>query len=221
MFFFFILINSFFCQATFTDSVKEYKLFVKESLHIKFKGFFNTGKKRVVETTKTIDNDLVLFYDNAGKIMQPDNTQNTTIVQKIPILNKLWPLLPKWMTQGIKFGMVGVLNTGVDFGIYWLLTRFILVGPQFAVPSKTISYTLGVINSYFWNKNFTFRAKGQSIGKFILFFSINLIAIGINSGVMWVGLHLFNQSELVSLLLATCFTLVWNFTTSKFIVFKK
>lgn len=146
---------------------------------------------------------------------------NNHWIYKIPLLKKLWPLLPLWLHQVVKFGMVGALNTGVDLGLYWLLTRFILLDPSFAVTAKAISYTAGVINSYFWNKNFTFRSKNNTFGVFFLFFSINLIAVGINSGVMWVGLHLIQQGELVSLLLATGFTLIWNFTTSKFVVFKK
>ena len=154
--------------------------------------------------------------------MTANNTDNLNqILNRIPILNKIWSALPAWVHQAVKFGFVGVINTGVDLGLYWILTRFILTDPSLTVVSKALSYTAGVVNSYFWNKNFTFRSKDNSIGAFVLFFSINLVAIGINSGMMWVGLNLLKQGELVSLLLATCFTLVWNFTTSKFIVFKK
>ncbi len=142
-------------------------------------------------------------------------------INKIPLFNKLWPRLPQWLRQGVKFGLVGVINTGVDLGLYWVITRFVLTAPSLAVTAKAISYTAGVINSYFWNKNFTFRSQDNSWGAFLLFFSINLIAIGLNSGVMWLGLHRFQLPELLSLLLATALTLLWNFTTSKFIVFKK
>ncbi|MAT43326.1 MAG: hypothetical protein CL609_13380 [Anaerolineaceae bacterium] len=169
-----------------------------------------------------IDTLHKMLYDFARVIMDSNNLYQTNHwIYKIPILKKLWPIMPQWLHQIVKFGIVGGINTSVDLGIYWLLTRFILVDPAFAVIAKAISYTAGVINSYFWNKNFTFRSKDNSWAAFILFFSINLVAVGINSGIMWLGLHIFHQGELISLLMATGVTLIWNFTTSKFIVFKK
>lgn len=153
--------------------------------------------------------------------MNNEKSSTSIWIEKIPFINKLWPKLPGWIHQVVKFGMVGVINTGVDLGLYWVLSRLILSSEPQLVIAKAISYTAGVINSYFWNKNFTFRSKDQSLGAFILFFSINLIAVGINSGMLWVGLNLLHVSELISLILATLITMVWNFLTSKFIVFKK
>ncbi len=152
---------------------------------------------------------------------EQSNTTQYPWIEKIPWLNKLLDLLPGWMRQAVKFGLVGVINTGVDLGLYWVLTRLVFTSPDLSVVAKAISYTAGVINSYFWNRNFTFHSKNKTLGGFILFFSINLVAIGINSGVMWLGLNRLHVSELISLLMATAFTMVWNFLTSKFIVFKQ
>ena len=58
-----------------------------------------------------------------------------------------------------KFAVVGVLNSGVDFGILNLLILITGVasgGGFFAF--KSVSVTLGVINSYVWNKYWTFDA---------------------------------------------------------------
>jgi putative flippase GtrA len=143
------------------------------------------------------------------------------IIKRFPRLADAWFGCPMWLHQAVKFGVVGGINTAVDWGIYWLLTRtvpFMAATPVFA---KTISYTVGVINSFIWNKNFTFRAKHAQKGTFILFFAINLLAIGINSAVMAFGYHSLNLSEFMSLILATLCTLLWNFLTSKFIVFKQ
>ena len=58
--------------------------------------------------------------------------------------------LPKWLKQAAKFGSVGVLNTLLDVALYFVLTRWLGLGdkPTFA---KGISYSVGVLNSYFLN----------------------------------------------------------------------
>lgn len=140
--------------------------------------------------------------------------------QRFPNITRYWYKLPIWLRQVIKFGMVGFLNTVVDWGLYWLLTRGVPILQNAPVAAKAISYTGGVINSYFWNRNFTFRSTKKSFASFILFFSINLVAVGVNSGMMALGLHLFAGWEMGALLLATAFTLIWNFTTSKFLIFR-
>ena len=142
-------------------------------------------------------------------------------IRHFPKLSELWFDFPVWIHQVVKFGFVGGLNTAVDWGLYWLLTRTVPYFSEFLVLAKSISYTAGVINSFFWNKNFTFRVKKTPLSKFIFFFIINLVAIAINSSIMAFALHNLRLSELASLGLATVCTLLWNFLTSKFLVFRR
>ena len=62
--------------------------------------------------------------------------------------------------QFIKFGLVGVLNTLVDFLVYQLL---VYLGLHYA-PAQCISYTCGLLNSYFFNSRWTF-GKGKRYTK--------------------------------------------------------
>jgi putative flippase GtrA len=59
-----------------------------------------------------------------------------------------------------KFSLVGVLNSGVDFGVLnsLILVTSLASGNAF-LAFKSISVTLGVINSYVWNKFWTFGAS--------------------------------------------------------------
>ena len=59
-----------------------------------------------------------------------------------------------------KFAVVGVLNSGVDFGILnaLMLITGLSSGAGF-LAFKSISVTLGVINSYLWNKYWTFETS--------------------------------------------------------------
>ena len=143
------------------------------------------------------------------------------ILERFPRMTNLWMRTPNWFHQAVRFGMVGILNTGVDLGSYWTLTRLIPFFDDAHVLAKAISYTLGVINSYIWNRSFTFRSQVRSPKRFMLFFLINLVAVGINSGMMALALHGLNLPEWVGLLMATVITMTFNFTTSKFVVFKQ
>lgn len=143
------------------------------------------------------------------------------VIKNFPKLTEVWKRTPNWFHQAVRFGMVGVLNTGVDLGSYWILTRFIPYFENAHVLAKAISYTLGVLNSYLWNRSFTFRSQVRSPKRFAIFFLINLVAVGINSGLMALSLHVLQLPEWAGLLIATAITMTWNFTTSKFIVFRE
>lgn len=152
--------------------------------------------------------------------VQPATQLPKWVIKYFPRLTGVWLRTPNWFHQAIRFGMVGILNTGVDLGSYWILTRFIPYFENAHVLAKAISYTLGVLNSYLWNRSFTFRSQVKSPKRFAIFFMINLIAVGINSGLMALSLHVLHLPEWAGLLIATAITMTWNFTTSKFIVFR-
>lgn len=132
--------------------------------------------------------------------------------------------------QFIKFLCVGLINTGVDFGVLNLL-MFLFgitkgIGYSFF---KAISFIVAVTNSYFLNKRWTFR-KGGKMEKeeFAKFIVVSLIAFGINVGtasvlVSFVG-PLGNISPYIwaniSALAATVFTTLINFFGYKYFVFK-
>lgn len=127
---------------------------------------------------------------------------------------------PAWLIQAFKFLTVGVLNTLLDAGLYFALTRWLGLAPQPSL-AKAISYGAGISNSFYWNRSWTFRSKGKALSKFTLFVMVNLIALALNAGLMHIGLTVWHLPELAALVLATGSTLVWNFTISKFFIFNK
>ena len=133
-------------------------------------------------------------------------------------------------SQFIKFLCVGLINTGVDFGILNLL--MFLTGITSGIGYslfKAISFTAAVTNSYFFNKRWTFK-KGKSFEKaeFTKFVSISLIAFGINVGVASLLVNFANPFWDISPYLwanlsavaATIFTTFINFFGYKYFVFK-
>ncbi len=68
-------------------------------------------------------------------------------------------LYPAWFTQAAKFVLVGILNTVLDIGLYLVLTRWIGVFARWRVVAKGISYGAGVLNSFCWNRSWTFKVR--------------------------------------------------------------
>jgi len=132
--------------------------------------------------------------------------------------------------QFIKFLLVGVLNTGIDFGVLNLLmfSTGITSGFYYSV-FKAISFTCGVTNSYIWNKRWTFK-KGKNLEKkeFSKFFTISLIAFGVNIGVASILVNIVGPIggispyvwANISALAAAGFTTLINFFGYKYLVFK-
>lgn len=142
---------------------------------------------------------------------------------------------PKFIKQFSKFVVVGFLNTALDFGILNLLMWWTAIySGRWIILLNIISFSVAVINSYFWNKFWTFRAKeadeaGEVAQEFSQFAAVTLVGLAINTGVIFVvTTHIppfFNLSSEIwanfAKAAATGFSLIWNFIGYKFIVFKK
>ena len=136
-----------------------------------------------------------------------------------------------FLIQFIKFLTVGLFNTGIDFGILNLLMFSTGISSGFAYSIfKAISFTCAVINSYIWNKRWTFQ-KGTNVEKkeFSKFFTISLIAFSINIGVASILVNLVGPIggissyawANISALVAAGFTTLINFFGYKYLVFRE
>jgi putative flippase GtrA len=116
----------------------------------------------------------------------------------------------------IKFTLVGLLNTGIDVAIFFLLTR---IGTQY-VAAQVVSYSCGAANSYLLNKIWTFRSSGLSYAEIVRFTTVNLISLGISV----VVLSLLHSTAGLGLAAAkggaTVCALAANFLGNKLWVFK-
>lgn len=94
-------------------------------------------------------------------------------------------------SQFVKFGLVGVLNTAIQYAVFVGLFRFANV-PM--VLASGIGYVAGILNSYFLNRVWTFRVqRARTNAEFARFLLVNLLAMGVNlltlkALVSWVGL---------------------------------
>lgn len=91
----------------------------------------------------------------------------------------------------IRFLFVGGINTFVGYGTYALC---IFGGLHYAF-SQLISTIIGVVNSYFWNKYFTFRKKGKSASEAVRFLSVYAASYIINLGLLYMLIDRLEMNE--------------------------
>ena len=126
---------------------------------------------------------------------------------------------PKTVVQVVKFMAVGVLNTLIDAGTYFILTRGLGL-KALPVLAKGIAYAAGMINSFFWNRNWTFKSKTSTGRAAFLFTLTHVVALGINAGVMALSINALALPEFMGVALATVSAFVWNFVLNKLLVFQ-
>lgn len=145
------------------------------------------------------------------------------------IAELLTKLLPVFRQIG-RFAIIGVLNTVLDFAILNVLISIsgIAEGP-WATAFKGISFIVAVVNSYYWNKYWTFEFKGKVNQEFLQFFAVSAIGFGLNVGAFAVVVNVIGPVgnippeawANVGALAGTFAGLAWNFVGYKFIVFKE
>jgi putative flippase GtrA len=121
-----------------------------------------------------------------------------------------------------KFGIVGAINTVVDFGLANLLVFGLHWSP---LVGKAGSVAVAATSSYFMNRHWTFRHRARTgLGReYGLFFLLNGVGLLIAEACIWTvhnGLHKsgpiwFNIAQLAGLVLGMAF----RFTTYKRWVF--
>ena len=83
--------------------------------------------------------------------------------------------------QGIRFSIVGISNAFIGLGLIYVLYNVFHVNYKL---SNIIGYFCGFINSFIWNKLWTFKSKKNLLKEFVLFtivfsisFSLNYISV--------------------------------------------
>lgn len=121
--------------------------------------------------------------------------------------------------QFVKFGLVGVSSFVIDAGVYFIATRFLGI---YYILAKGISFIISVINSYIWNRRWTFRSENkEKAQEFVKFLTVAGIGFGLNVSIMFLAVSRLRWPDYYGLVLATAIVTIWNFTINKLWVFKK
>ena len=143
----------------------------------------------------------------------------------------------------LKFGLIGVLNTLVDFVVFYVMDRWVIrEGPTLVLMgaavaagpylSNAISYVAANIHSFFWNKLWTFQKRNRvtrgeagrylatSAGYLLISSASLAVCIRVLSLPVPAALIPGDYINLLAKLPTACVTIFYNYLMNKFWVFK-
>ena len=133
------------------------------------------------------------------------------------------------IAQFVKYCMVGVLNTLVCLGTIFICKSLFGINPY---VSNALGYTVGVLNSFLWNRRWVFRSLGRYSREAIRFMlgcglcylaqlAVVMVLNQSNFGDYEFDLHFFVLSGYgVATLLGNVVYTLCNFVYNRLVVFK-
>ncbi|HEY2004663.1 MAG TPA: GtrA family protein [Candidatus Saccharimonadia bacterium] len=79
--------------------------------------------------------------------------------------------------QGGKFAVVGVSNTLIDFTIFQVVTTLLGVPPAQSYMVKFFSGSVAMINSFYWNRRWTFKSNAGLAQSGVKFLAATLVSV--------------------------------------------
>lgn len=111
------------------------------------------------------------------------------------------------MKKILKFGIIGVINTLISICCYFVLVK---VGVHY-ILANIISYLIGLLNSYYWNKKWVFKYKEKHIAVFVKFIIVNIVVLGINTLSLFLCVHTLGINQYFAQLIATAIGMGINY----------
>jgi len=134
----------------------------------------------------------------------------------------------------VVFGIIGVLNTSIDIGVFMFLKYIFNLDNQsiWIIAINLISIITAIIFSYFANKKLTFQHKKQTdtkeIGSFLI---VNAFGFLVNTSILKAIIYILPfiapnlealiDPALIGKILGTAGSMIVSFIGYKFFVFKK
>ncbi len=125
--------------------------------------------------------------------------------------------MKKLIEQILKFGVVGIIATVIDFGVLYVLSQPLGMDP---VISAGISFCVSLVFNYVASMRYVFtHREGMSRPReFVIFLVLSLIGLAMNEAIMAAGVAVLGNSALAVMgtkVLATAIVMVWNFVSRK------
>jgi putative flippase GtrA len=119
----------------------------------------------------------------------------------------------------IRFAIVGSSGFLLDF---FILVFLVEIAQVHYLAAATCGFIAATIFNYIFNKKWTFKDNSSRyIRQYAIFLIISIVGLGINNGVLYIGVEIFGIYYIFTKIVATLLVALWNFFMNKFITFKK
>ena len=120
--------------------------------------------------------------------------------------------------QAIKYGVVGLSNTLITMIVIWVMMK--LFGCREGLSNLT-GYVAGILNSFIWNKQWTFKGSSTGWTKGAVRFTIAfIICYALQYGLVLILNSRLTIDHYYNHLIGMAFYTVINFLVNKFYTFK-
>lgn len=120
--------------------------------------------------------------------------------------------------QFIKFSLVGVINTIIDFSVYLFFSR--LIGLYF-LYANIIAILVAMTFSFIANKYWTFQNNEKKIkSQYVKFTLVNGVYFLLNNMIVFVLVEYLVFYDLGAKIIAVITGLIWNFLANRHWTFK-
>lgn len=120
--------------------------------------------------------------------------------------------------QFIKFGFVGLSNTAISLGIYYI---FVIINQDLYLVGSAVGFFISVLNAYYWNNKYVFQKTQKGNAKPLL---KSYLSYGstffLDLGLKYVMVQLIGISAFIAPLISLCVTIPVNFVLNKLWAFK-
>ena len=121
------------------------------------------------------------------------------------------------LAKAAKFAVVGVANTLIDYGVFALLAQLLGVNVYL---SQVISYSCGVLNSYVFNRSWTFKSQSRFFSPTLVrFLVLNLVMLAVSTGLLALLMQ-FGLGKLLAKAGSVAVTMVLSFLVNRLWVFR-
>ena len=128
-------------------------------------------------------------------------------------MNALQEKLRPILLQFGRFLVVGGLSFSADFGLFTVLYG---LGVPHLIASAT-SFSISVVLNYILSRRYVFEAQENVsvLKEFTLYVLLNVVALGLNTLILYVCADLVGMSPFLGKILATAIVLIYNFISRK------
>lgn len=123
----------------------------------------------------------------------------------------------KSILQLIKFGIVGVSNTLLTAIVIWIMLKKLNTSDYLA---NITGYIVGLINSFIWNRKWTFQSKSNVSSTFVKFIVIFALSYLFQLGALYLLLNFTTIDSYICQLMSMAAYTGSNFVLNKFYTFK-
>lgn len=122
------------------------------------------------------------------------------------------------LVQFVKFGIVGLSNTLISMGIYYI---FVFINRKLYIIGNTVGFVVSVFNAYYWNNKYVFEKTDTGHMKpLIKTFVVYGTTFVISTALLFVMVSYLGISEYIAPAINLIITIPLNFVLNKVWAFK-